>query len=424
LSVFRDLSSLLIYIILHVTLLLALPPFLSSIETSSRNSEVIHAGIYYPPSSLKAKLCVRGKGLLYDYCKTHDIPFDQKGKLIVATNEYQCHVDLPKIMQNAEQNNVHDLIQLSPQDVKGHFESDVICHGALFSPSTGVLDSHSYMVSLLADAENLGSTTIAFKSKVENISVGNDGTFEIKIRVVTNGNDDNDDNDDNDENDENDETMEISCDNVVNCAGLKASEISRTVFHSTTKQSSMLQNHNANAKINDSSIDVGNGGGVDGGVTCRQYFAKGNYYRLQGQKSPFRHLVYPVPEKGGLGVHATIDLGGYTRFGPDVEWIHPDILDSDEIDLSVDPNRAECFYDEVRKYWPGLHDHALVPDYCGIRPKLGHPLNTQGKPIYADFKIDGQENHGIRGFVDLGGIESPGLTASMAISELVKQMLH
>ena len=332
---------------------------------------------------------------MYDYCKERNIPHDQKGKLIVATNPSQFELELPTLHQTAIQNGVDDLVLLSDHDVKQYFESQVVCHGALFSPSTGVIDSHSLMVSLLADAENsnCGSATLALNSHVDDVSVTLDG----KLKVVAEG-------------------MELICDNVVNCAGLYAGVISQMIIHSM-KHKNLINSGKKRIDI-PNNVDKNN---IDS--SGRQYFAKGNYYRLQGQKSPFHHLVYPVPEKGGLGVHATIDLGGNTRFGPDVEWINQDIIDADEIDLSVDPLRSRDFYKEVRKYWPDLQDAALVPDYCGIRPKLGHPLNVNGPSIKADFKIEGEKDHGIKGFVNLLGIESPGLTSSLAIAETIKKFL-
>lgn len=356
---------------------------IKNIGTSSRNSEVIHAGIYYPKSSQKAKLCVKGKHMLYEYCTSRNIPFEKKGKLIVATNESQRKIELPKLFESARFNGVNDLCLVSNEDVIHQFgESEIVCHGALYSPSTGVVDSHSLMVSLLADAENSGSATLALNTNVDQVKVKNG-----KLIVTT-------------------KDMELSCDALVNCAGLHAGDISQMVFDS-------IDENDWNPKNKCKEIS-----------STRQYFAKGNYYRLQGQKSPFHHLIYPVPEKGGLGVHATIDLGGNTRFGPDVEWISEDIVNADEIDMNVNPERSKVFYDEVRKYWPGLKDDSLVPDYCGIRPKLGHPSNVDGPSIKADFHIQGEKHHGISGFVNLVGIESPGLTSSLAIAESVRQMLE
>lgn len=355
--------------------------------TSSRNSEVIHAGIYYPQSSLKAKLCVMGKELLYSYCRERNIPFDRKGKLIVAANRDQYRVDLPQLLQSAIKNGVDDLKIISKDDVHQFFEPQVVCHGALFSPSTGVVDSHSLMVSLLADAESHGST-MALKSNVDDISVLADGKLMVQV-----------------------EGMELICDSVVNCSGLHAGNIAQMVYESANKK-----DKSSNAACDDAFHYNDNN-------PNQQYFAKGNYYRLQGQKTPFRHLVYPVPERGGLGVHATIDLGGNTRFGPDVEWIAADVVNPDNIDLSVDPTRSQKFYSEVRKYWPALKDGALVPDYCGVRPKLGHPVKISGPSVKADFKIEGEKDHGIKGFVNLLGIESPGLTSSLAIAEMVKGLL-
>ncbi len=354
------------------------------IETSSRNSEVIHAGIYYPPSTNKAKLCVQGKRLLYDYCKSRNIPYDRKGKLIVASNHNQYMNDLQIIRDNAIQCGINDLQLLSKHDVQQNFEPNVDCHGALFSPSTGVIDSHTYMISLLADAENYaGNATCVLNTNVEKVSYGDTDMLSVQA-----------------------EGMKLVCENVINCAGLKAAYIANMVFQSAWNRNNSNNNLNSIKK------------------QTRQYFAKGNYFRLQGQKSPFNHLVYPVPEKGGLGVHATIDLGGITRFGPDVEWIDQDVMDADEIDLSVDPTRCERFYVEIRKYWPELKDESLVPDYCGVRPKLAHPTSSDGLTANtADFKIETEIDHGIKGFVDMQGIESPGLTSSLAIAELVKDYI-
>ena len=357
--------------------------------TSSRNSEVVHAGIYYPTGSLKAKLCVKGKEMLYDYCQHRNIEYSKSGKLLVATNEKQLLNDLPQIAKHASGNGVNDLIFLSGDDVKVNFEPQVTCHGALYSPSSGIVDSHNYMLSLLADAEEYG-TTVAFHSPVKNIHVDRSATRQ-GIIIESEG-------------------MHIACDIVVNCAGLHADKIERMVCN------------NGDDDIDKNDIDDSTRHSRDD-IVSRQYYAKGNYYRLEGQKNPFRHLVYPVPEKGGLGIHATIDLGNNCRFGPDVEWIKLEMDDPDEIDLLVDPTRSESFYEEVRKYWPFLEEGSLKPDYCGIRPKLGHPdLQGSGGPsIKADFRI--QKMDGVTGFINLTGIESPGLTASMAIADEVVYQL-
>jgi len=358
---------------------------------SSRNSEVIHAGIYYPPGSRKAKHCVAGRNMLYEYCVQRHIPHDVKGKLIVATSDAQLKNDVPQILRQARENGVDDLIQLSEEDVHSNFESEVTCRGAIFSPSTGVVDSHSFMLSLLADAEECGAT-LALNSTVVGASVA-DSEFNVdgKGGIIIEA-----------------EGMQLCCDIVVNCAGLHSDHISSLLLGSIpTSQDISGSGHNTGR----------------GDKMQRHYYAKGNYYRLEGQKSPFQHLVYPMPEKGGLGVHATIDLGGNTRFGPDVEWKGIDISDPDTIDLGVDPKRADLFYDEVRKYWPGLRDGALQPDYAGIRPKIGHPLQPDGQSIKADFVIDGSNVHGVKGLVNMLGIESPGLTASMSIADTVVKIL-
>ena len=335
-------------------------------ETSSRNSEVIHAGLYYPPSSFKGRFCVRGKKLLYEYCESRHVSYQQCGKLVVATQERQWKHDLPKIREQAIKNGAGDVELYSREQVQ-KVEPQVDCFGALWSPTTGVLDSHSFMVSLLADAEGHGAT-LALNSEVDGASIGIDG---ISIEV--------------------DGTV-ISCDAVVNSAGLWADHVAR-LFHSDT----LWQ-------------------------PPQQYFAKGNYFRLEGVKTPFRHLIYPVPDaSGGLGVHGTIDWSGQSvKFGPDVEWLDVD-ASPDTIDMTPNPARCDSFYDAVRQYWPELPDEALVPDYVGIRPKLSHPKAPSSLP--ADFYIAGSDEHGVPGLVHLLGMESPGLTSSMAIAEYVEELL-
>eukprot|EP00978_Attheya_sp_CCMP212_P036789 scaffold169390_cov44-Attheya_sp.AAC.2 len=321
--------------------------------------------------------------MMYNFCDERNVPYEKKGKLIVATNEAQLQTDIPRILGHAKKNGVDDLKLLSGEDVSFNFEPSVTCQGAIFSPSTGVVDSHNFMVALLADAEEHGAT-LALNSSVTGASNSN-GAITIEA-----------------------EGMQLECDSVVNCAGLHADRINTIILDS------MKNSSNETTRRND---------GDEGSSRMRQYFAKGNYYRLEGQKAPFQHLVYPVPEKGGLGVHATIDLGGNTRFGPDVEWMDMSIRDPDDIDLTVDPNRADLFYDEVRKYWPSLMDGALAPDYAGIRPKVDHPDLTDGRSMNVDFVIQGKMQHGIKGFVNMLGIESPGLTASMAIGDHVLNLL-
>lgn len=321
--------------------------------TSSRNSEVIHAGIYYPKGSLKAHACVEGKKMLYEYCKSHNVPFRNCGKIIVATSEEQVPT-LESIRLKAESNGVPDLRLLDKEEV-AKFEPEVNCHAALLSPSTGIVDSHSFMLALQGDLEDAGGM-IALNASVEGGSV--DGQ---SIRLQVGG----------------ECPMELRCSSIVNAAGLAASKVAKKIT------------------------------GVPEEYIPPGYFAKGNYYSLVG-KSPFSMLVYPVPEQAGLGVHATVDLGGQARFGPDVEWV------PDDSDYDVDPQRADSFYAEVRKYWPGLKDGSLVPDYSGIRPKIQAPGEAS-----KDFVISGPEDHGVKGVVNMFGIESPGLTASLALAEKV-----
>lgn len=339
-------------------------------ETSSRNSEVIHAGIYYPSNSWKALFCVQGKQKIYDYCNERHIPYNNCGKLIVATQLGQVTNELETFRRQALANGVTDVKILTSQDVRV-MEPQVECvGGALWSPSTGVLDSHSFMTSLLADAEDKG-TTLALHTAVEDANVG-----EKLLLKFTDG-------------------TWMSCDYVVNAAGLWAHRIAK-LFHPSSSQ----------------------------WQPPRQYFAKGTYFHLQGVRPlPFQHLIYPIPEPGGLGVHATLDWAGQSiKFGPDVEWVDDTTELPSQISLEPNPQRGENFYEEVRKYWPHLADGKLAPDYVGIRAKLNHPIN--GKVGFEDFRIIDEKTHGVRGLVHLFGIESPGLTSSMAIGDYVSKLVH
>ncbi|WP_420403744.1 NAD(P)/FAD-dependent oxidoreductase [Nisaea sp.] len=326
-------------------------------ETSSRHSEVIHAGIYYPPGSLKAEVCVRGKHLLYDYVESHGVPYSRMGKLIVATSEDQIPA-LQQIKERAEQNGVYDLEFLSHNEVTAR-EPELRCVTALWSPSTGVIDSHAYMLALQGDLEEHGGM-IAFMAPLEGGKVTEDG-IELHVGGL--------------------HGMNMLAKTVVVAGGL----------HSQT-----IMRHLA---------------GFPADRIPPQHFCKGNYYQLTGCSAPFKSLIYPAPEAAGLGVHLTLDLGGQARFGPDVEWI-------DEIDYDVDPRRSDSFYTAVRKYWPGLPDDSLTPAYSGIRPKIQAP----GEPA-ADYMIQGPAEHGVAGLVNLYGIESPGLTSSLAIAEKVMEKL-
>ncbi len=327
-------------------------------ETSSRNSEVIHAGIYYGKDSNKARLCVQGRDMMYAYCESHGIAHKRCGKLIVATDESQVAL-LDDINGRAKVNGVDNLTFVDAAKVR-EMEPNVTCHGALLSPSTGLVDSHGLMLAYQGEAEDHGAM-IAFNSPVLGGEVRNDG---ILLRVGG------------------EEPMELLCDNLVNAAGLYAQPISRAIE------------------------------GIPADTIPGQYFARGVYFTLSGGKPPFTRLIYPVPDPaGGLGVHVTVDLGGQVKFGPDVEWI-------DKVDYTVDPARGEKFYESIRKYWPALPDGALHPGYAGVRPKI-HPKGSHA----TDFVIQGEDAHGIKGLVNLYGIESPGLTSSLAIAEDVANLL-
>lgn len=325
-------------------------------ETSSRHSEVIHAGIYYPPGSLKARFCVEGKKALYAFCDAHGVSYRRCGKIIVATDESQMP-ELERLKATAAQNGVPDLEWMTPAEVKA-MEPAVFCVGALWSPSTGILDSHGYMLALQGDAEADGAA-LALLTPVVGGRILNDG-----IRIDTGG----------------EAPTSIVADLVVNSGGLWAQAIARTIE------------------------------GIPAETIPPTYYCKGNYYTLSG-RPPFTRPIYPVPEKAGLGVHVTVDLGGQVRFGPDVEWV-------DEIDYDVDPARAEKFYAAVRKYYPALADGAIQPGYSGIRPKIQAP----NEPA-VDFVIQGPDDHGVPGLINLFGIESPGMTSSLAIADYVRNLI-
>ncbi|KAL9181189.1 hypothetical protein ACHAXT_009994 [Thalassiosira profunda] len=361
---------------------------------SSRNSEVIHAGIYYDRSimPLKSRFCVEGKKLMYQYCNERDIPYSNCGKLLVATDAEQRDVGLPQLVEYARRNGVGDDLQIvTKEDIadpySNVYEPNVHCTGGVFSPSTGIVDSHIFMTSLLADAEENGAT-LALHCKVEGGRAAR-ATSEENIVLDVDGD-------------------EIACDNVVICAGLATDKIASSIVSGESSEgpSSIVSGEPSEEQSRDR--------------IPRQYYAKGNYFQLQNQKSPFNKLIYPLPDpKGGLGVHATIDLAGSTKFGPDVQWLDNATGDPEKVDMNVDPARAESFYNAVRKYWPELQDGNLVPDYSGIRPKLVHPeVNVVANEL-KDYIIAGPERHGVDGLTVLLGIESPGLTSSLAIGRYV-----
>ncbi len=323
-------------------------------HTSSRNSEVIHAGIYYPQGSLKAEACVEGRRLLYEYCASHGVPHRRCGKLIVATDERQL-AELGAIRQKAHANGVADVDWIAKEEV-ARMEPELFCVGALHSPSTGIIDSHALMLAYLGDAEAHG-TMLGLKSRMQEAIVRPDG-FELHVEG----------------------SEPVHCRALVNSAGLRAPSVAKSVE------------------------------GFPANLVPRELYAKGNYYSLS-RRNPFKRLIYPVPEPGGLGVHVTLDMAGQARFGPDVEWV-------EHISYDVDPRRADRFYAAIRRYWPGLPDGALAPGYAGIRPKTSGP----GEPA-SDFEIQGPDKHGLAGLVNLFGIESPGLTASLAIARIVREEL-
>jgi L-2-hydroxyglutarate oxidase LhgO len=320
--------------------------------TSSRNSEVIHAGIYYRAGSLMARMCVSGKRALYEYCREHGIPHRNCGKLIVATTPKETE-KLQSIRAHAEANGVLDM-QLLAGEAARALEPALNCDAALLSPSTGIIDSHAFMLALRGDAEAAGAAFAFYTPLVRAKSAA--GRMEIEAGG--------------------DAPMTLECDLLVNAAGLGAPAVARS--------------------IEGMPIEL---------IPCA-YLAKGSYFSCSA-RAPFSRLIYPVPEPGGLGVHLTLDMAGQARFGPDVEWV-------ETIDYAVDPARADRFYPAIRKYWPALPDGALMPSYSGIRPKIVPPaVATQ------DFLIQGPHTHGVAGLINLFGIESPGLTSSLAIADHV-----
>ena len=328
--------------------------------SSSRNSEVIHAGIYYTAGSLKARACVEGRRMLYEYCDAHGVDYRRCGKLLVATEAAELPV-LQDIVAKALANGLHqpgEMLRILTPDEASELEPQVRCVGAVHSPSTGIVDSHALMLALLGDAQRDGAE-LALGTRVfggERLPTGR-----LLLRTAD---------------------AALECDEVVNAAGHAAVPLARRL--EDTPHQHIPPAH----------------------------FAKGSYFGLSGMPSPFRGLVYPLPSQAGLGVHATVDLAGRCRFGPDVEWT--DRAD----DHDVDARRAESFYEAVRRYWPALPDGALVADYAGVRPKIVGP----GAPA-ADFVLAGPAEHGVRGLVHFFGVESPGLTSSLALGRLCTEAL-
>ena len=321
---------------------------------SSRNSEVIHAGIYYPAGSLKARLCVEGRKALYAYAASRGVPHQRCGKLIVATDDAEAE-RLEGIAGRAQANGVDDMAWMTAEQVHA-IEPELRCVAALWSPSTGIIDSHQLMLAYQGEAEDHGAS-VAFNTPLLGGQAIPGG-----VLLDVGGQ----------------ERTQVSARLLINAAGLKAPAIAGALE------------------------------GFPAEFVPPSFLAKGNYFQL-ACRSPFSHLVYPIPMPGGLGVHATLDLAGRCRFGPDVEWIETENYD-------VDPRRADVFYDAVRRYWPGLPDDALTPAYSGIRPKLVGP----GGPD-ADFRVLGPDDHGLAGQIHLFGVESPGLTASLALASMVRE---
>lgn len=325
-------------------------------ETSSRNSEVIHAGLHYPKDSLKARFCVAGRDRLYGYCAERGIPHKRLGKLTVACKETELPI-LEGVWRKAEANGVTDLEWVGGNEARA-LEPELSCLRAFLSPSTGIVDSHALMLSYQAELEAAGGMVVLRAPVLAGRAT--ERGFALEVGGA--------------------EPMALECRMLINSAGVHAPSLARRIA------------------------------GIPPASIPRDYFCRGVYFTLSG-RSPFRRLIYPVPEPGGLGVHLTLDLAGQARFGPDVEWI-------DGVDYTVDPRRGERFYAAIRSYWPQLKDGALQPGYAGIRPKISGPSEPA-----ADFLVQGPAEHGVPGLVNLYGIESPGLTASLAIADHVASLL-
>lgn len=333
--------------------------------SSARNSEVIHAGIYYPKGSFKAQLCVQGNRMLYEYCRTHQVGTQAYGKLIVASDDSQLE-DLQAILYKAQNNQVPDIRIISGEEAKA-LEPQLHCSAAILSASTGIVDSHGYMLSLLGGFEDAGGMVAYQSPLIRAKAIGNNAEngFVLEIGGA--------------------DSMQIQTRLLINCAGLSAPAIAQQIE------------------------------GLSSSQVPKAYFAKGNYFSLSG-KSPFTHLIYPIPEPGGLGVHLTLDMGGQAKFGPDVEWL--EIETENQIDYTVNPRRSEGFYEAVRRYWPALKDGSLQPDYSGVRAKIVPPNTPAG-----DFCFNGPSDHGLHGLFNLYGFESPGLTSSLAIAKHLEGLI-
>ena len=371
---------------------------------SSRNSEVIHAGLYGEPDALKTRLCVRGRQLLYRYCETRHVAHQRCGKLLVATRPDDV-AKLQAIAERAAANGVHDLRWLAADEAR-RLEPELACVAALHSPSSGIVDSHGLMTALLGDAEAAGAL-LAVSSPFAQAERTAQGWV-----LATGGA----------------EPFEMAADWLVNCAGLDAQAVARCMsppgrpkgeYRSAQHEGTPVSPHGRpKGSYRSAKHEGAPASGFDAAHIPALHLAKGNYFSLAA-RPPFRQLVYPMPVDGGLGVHLTLDLGGQAKFGPDVQWLPASAVGATHaIDYAVDASRGQAFEAEIRRYWPGLPAGALQPAYSGVRPKLSGP----GQPA-ADFHIAGPRQHGCAGVVQLFGIESPGLTSALAIAELVLEQV-
>ena len=328
-------------------------------ETSSRNSEVIHAGLYYPEDSLKAQLCVEGKHRLYQHCESYKVNHQRIGKLLIAVDQEE-HNKLEQIQSQATKNGVEDLESLTSAQLAA-IEPELKASAGVLSPSTGIVDSHGLMVSLVGQLEQRGGFFVGNTEFLDAQSHPNGFVVTLK--------------------NEDDSESEIVTSILINSCGLHSEDVAN--------------------KIECLAPDL----------IPTVSFARGHYFSYSG-RNPFKHLIYPMPEMGGLGIHGTLDLGGQLRFGPDVQFI-------DSLDYSIPADRHDTFAAAIKRYWPSMDPAALHPAYSGIRPKLGYPNKA-----FSDFVIQGPKDHGREGLVNLFGIESPGLTSALAIGSYVRKLLE
>ncbi|CAG8983863.1 hypothetical protein HYALB_00005501 [Hymenoscyphus albidus] len=339
-------------------------------ETSSRNSEVIHAGLYYGPDTLKTKLCIKGRQMMYALCKKYSIPHNNCGKWIVAQTNQQWEelVKVHKFSQTQSGIPTEFVSLTEAPKIEPCVQAKV---GILLSPTTGIVDSHAYIQFLLGDFEERGGDVALHTPVVRITPLGDNGSGGWEITTLDKGSG---------------EESTITTETIINSAGLGACDVNNMILPESRHRT--------------------------------QYYAKGNYFSYSSPHPKTKHLIYPAPEPGlgGLGTHLTMDISGRIRFGPDIEWV------GSPTDLSVSTERLDVAIEQIKRFLPEVNEEAIVPDYAGIRPKLAYKSAVASGKGFIDFVIHKED--GYHGFVNLLGIESPGLTSSLAIGEMVEDLLY